>query len=78
MRAIEQRQEQGRHATATREDMRRGRRTEGSEARSPVARADHPQPQRDGGDGTELMSCNDHEAPRLQVLREGSSSRMAP
>ena len=47
--AIEHRQEQGLHATATREDMRRVRRAEGIDECSHVELADNPQHQRQVG-----------------------------
>ena len=70
---IEHRQEQGLHATATRETMRRGRRAEGLDERRPVALADYPQPHRSMGHGTALLHRNRHEAPLRQVFREGVS-----
>ncbi len=66
--AIENRQEQGFYATATREDMRGVRRAEGIDERSHVELADHPQHQRQVGHRTDLMNRNRHEAPLLQVF----------
>ena len=71
--AIENRQEQGLHATATREDMGGVRRAEGIDERSHVELAYHPQHQRQVGHGTDLLNRNRHEAPFLQVFREGVS-----
>ena len=70
---IENRQEQGLHSTATREHMRRMRRAEGIDERSHVELAYHPQHQRQVGHGTDLLNRNRHEAPFLQVFREGVS-----
>ena len=71
--AIENRQEQSLHSTATREDMRRVRRAEGIDERSHIELADDPQHQRQMGHGTDLMNRNGHEAPLLHVFLEGSS-----
>jgi hypothetical protein len=65
MMAIENRQEQGLHSTATREDMAGVRRAEGIDECSHIELADHPQHQRQVGHGTDLMNCNRHEAPLL-------------
>ena len=73
MMAIENRQEEGLHSTATREDMRGVRRAEGIDERRHVELAYHPQHQRQVGHGTDLMNRNGHEAPLLQVLPEVSS-----
>jgi hypothetical protein len=73
MMAIKNRQEQGLHATATREDMRGVRRAEGIDEGSHVELADYPQPQRQVGHGTDLLNRNRHEAPFLQVCRESVS-----
>ena len=64
--AIENRQEQGLHATATREDMRGVWRAEGIDERSDVELADDPQHQRQVGHRTDLMHGNGHEVPLLQ------------
>ena len=71
--AIENRQEQGFYATATREDMRGVWRAEGIDERSDVELADDPQHQRQVGHGTDLLNRNRHEAPLLQVLLEVAS-----
>src|SRR5262249_50747686 len=73
MMAIENRQQEGLHTTATREDMRRVRRTEGINKRGYVELADHSEHQRQVGHGTDLLNGNRHEAPFLQVCREGVS-----
>ena len=65
---IENREEQSLHATATRENMRRVRRTEGLDERRHVELADDPQHQRQVGHGTDLLNRNRHEAPFLQVV----------
>ena len=65
--AIEHRQEQGFYSTATRENLRGVRRTEGIDARSHLELADHPQHQRQVGHRTDVMNGNSHEAP----LRQG-------
>ena len=73
MRAIENSEEQGLHATATREDMRGVRRTEGIDEGSHVELADHSQHQRQVGHGPDLLNRNRHEVPPLQVWLEGAS-----
>ena len=73
MMAIKNRQEQGLHSTATREDMGGVRRAERIDERSHVERAYHPQHQRQVGHGTALMHGNRHEAPLLQVFLEVAS-----
>jgi hypothetical protein len=70
MMAIENRQEQGLHSTATREDMRGVRRAEGIDEPSHVELAYYPQHQRQVSHGTDLMHRNRHEAPLLLVFRE--------
>ena len=70
---IENRQEQGLHATATRENMRWVRMTEGIDECRHVELAYHPQHQRQVGHGTDLLNRNRHEAPFLQVFRAGVS-----
>ena len=64
---VEHRQEQGFYSTATREDMGRVWRAEGSNELSPVELADHSQHQRQVGHWTDLMNGDGHEAP----LRQG-------
>ena len=64
--AIENRQEQGFYATATREDMRGVWRAEGIDERSDFELADDPQRQRQVGHRTDLMNGNGHEVPLLQ------------
>ena len=71
--AIENRQEQGLHATATREDMGGVWRAESIDERCHVELAYHPQHQRQMGHGTDLLNRNRHEAPLLQVLLEVAS-----
>jgi hypothetical protein len=71
MMAIEHRQEQGLHATATREHMRRVRGAAGIEEGSHVALADHPQYQRHVGHGTALLHRHRHKAPLLQAFSRG-------
>ncbi len=71
--AIKNRQEQGLHSTATRDDMRRVRRAEGIDDGSHVELADYPQHQRQVGYGTDLLNRHRHEAPFLQVVREVAS-----
>src|SRR5262245_41896082 len=73
MMTIENREEQGLHATATRENRGRVRRTESIDERRHVERAYHPQHQRQVGHGTALLNRNRHEAPLLQVVREVAS-----
>src|SRR5205823_6008988 len=73
MMPIENRQEQGLHSTATREDMRRVRRAAGIDEGSHVELADYPQHQRQVGHGTDLLNRHRHEAPFLQVLLEVAS-----
>jgi hypothetical protein len=70
---VENRQDQRLHSTATRENMRRVRRTEGIDERSHVELAYYPQYQRQVGYGTDLLNRNRHEPPFLQVFREGVS-----
>ena len=65
MLAIEHRQEQGLHATATRENMRGVRRTAGLDERRHVELADHPQHQRQVGYGTDLLNRTRHAPPFL-------------
>ena len=72
--AIEHRQEQGLHTTATRENMRGVRRTEGLDESRHVELAYHPQHQRQVGYGTDLLHRNRHEPPFLHVFREGYHS----
>jgi hypothetical protein len=66
MMAIENRQEQGFYATATREDMRGMRRAEGLDERSYVELADDPQHQRQVGHRPDVLNGNSHEVPLLQ------------
>ena len=73
LRTIAKRQEPGRHATATREDMRRVRRAAGRAAGRPVARADAPQHHRHVGHRTARLHRPRHEAPCLPVVREVAS-----
>jgi len=75
---IEHRQEEGLHATATREDLRRVGRTEGIKACRYFALAYHPQHQRAVGDGTALRHGHRHAAPLLQGFREVSAERRSP
>src|SRR5215467_7548158 len=70
MMAIENRQEQGLHATATREDMCGVWRAESIDERCHVEFAYHPQHQRQMGYGTDLLNRNRHKTPLLQVLLE--------
>ena len=62
---IENRQEQGLHATTTRKDMRGVRRAEGIDERRHVELAYHPQHQRQVGHGADLMNRHRHEASLL-------------
>ena len=71
--AIENRQQEGLYATATRKDMSRVRRTEGINERSHVERADHPQHQRSVSHRTDVINRNHHETAPLQVVLELSS-----
>jgi len=73
MMAIENGEEQGLHATATREDMGGVWRTESIDQRCHIALAYHPEHQWQMGHGTELLNRNRHEAPLLQVVREVAS-----
>jgi hypothetical protein len=68
MRPSEPRQEQGRHATATREPRGRVGRTAGIEERRHVELASDPQHPRPMGHGTELLHRHRPEAPLLQVF----------
>jgi hypothetical protein len=70
---IKNRQEQGLHSTATREDMGGVRRAESIDERSHVELAYHPQHQRQVGHRTDLLNCNRHEVPLLQVFLEVAS-----
>jgi hypothetical protein len=65
MMAVENRQEQGLHSTATREHMSRVRRTAGIDERRHVELAYDPQ-QRQVGHGTDLLHRDHHEALPLQ------------
>ena len=69
----ENREEQGLHATATREDMRRVRRAEGIDECSHVELADNPKHQRQVGYWTDLLNRQRHEALFLQDFQEGVS-----
>jgi hypothetical protein len=71
--ASEPGEEQGRHATATREDRGGVWRTESLAQRCHLERADPPEHQGHLGHGTELLHRNRHEAPLLQVGREVAS-----
>ena len=71
--AIENRQEQGLHSAATREEMSGVRRAEDIDEGSHVELAYYPQHQRQVGHGTDLLNRNRHEAPLLQVLLEVAS-----
>jgi hypothetical protein len=73
MMAIENRQEQGLHATATREDTGGVRRAEGLDERRHVELAYHPQHDRQVGHGTDLMHGHRHEALLLHVFLEVAS-----
>jgi hypothetical protein len=73
MLASEHREEQGLHATATREDMGGMWRTESLDQRCHLELAYHPEPQGHMGHGTDLWKRNRHEAPLLQMVREGAS-----
>jgi hypothetical protein len=73
MMTIKHRQEQGLHATATREDMGGVRRADSLDARRHVALAYHPQHPRQGGHGPDLLHGNRHEGPLLQVCLEVAS-----
>jgi hypothetical protein len=70
---IENRQEQGLHTTATRENRRRMWRAESIEERRHIELAYSPEHQRHVGHRTELLTRNCHEAPFLHVFREGVS-----
>jgi hypothetical protein len=73
MMAIENCQQERLYATATREDMRRVRRTEGLDEPSHVQLAYDSQHQRQVSHRTEVMNCNRHDAAPLQVVLELSS-----
>jgi len=73
MMAIQNRQEQRLHATATREDVSGVRRAEGIDEGSHVELAYYPEHQRQGGHGTDLLNRKRHEASLLQVLLEVAS-----
>jgi hypothetical protein len=73
MMTIENRQEQGLHATATREHMGGVGRAEGIDERRHVELTYDPQHQRQMGHGTDLLNRHRHEAPFLQGFREGVS-----
>ena len=70
---IENREEQGLHATATREDMGGVWRTERIDERCHIELAYHPEHQWQMGYRTDLLNRNRHEAPLLQVVREVAS-----
>src|SRR5262244_2918266 len=67
MMAIEHGEEQGRHATATREDMRGVRRAEGIDEGSHGELADHSEHQRPVGHGPNLLNRYRHAVSLLQV-----------
>ena len=71
--AIENRPEQGLHATASRKDMRGVRRAKGLAERRHVELAAYPQHQRPVSHGTDVMNRHRHEVPLLQVFLEGPS-----
>jgi hypothetical protein len=70
MMAIEHRQQEGLHATAAREDMRRVRRTESIDERSHVKLADDPEHHRQVSHRTAVMNRNRHDATPLPVVSE--------
>jgi hypothetical protein len=65
--AIKNRQEQGLHSPPTRQDMGGVRRAEGIDERRHVELTYDPEHQRQVGHGTDLLNCDRHEAPLLQV-----------
>ena len=75
MMAIQNRQEQRLDPMATREDMGRVRRADGSDERSHRELAYPPEPQRHVGYGAHLMNRDRHEGLLLHVWPEGTSSR---
>jgi hypothetical protein len=68
MMAIENGEEQGLYATATREDMRGVRRAKGIDEGSHIELADHSQHQRQVGHRPNLLNRNRHEVSLLQVF----------
>ena len=70
---IKNREEQGLHSTATREDMGGVWRTESIDERCHIELAYHPEHQWQMGHGIDRLNRNRHEAPLLQVLLEVAS-----